>query len=811
MKKILVFILTIFLISIFSFNSFASNWIGIKNLKPYQQIDTEFRASWVSTVYNMDVQPQKDTSEESINAWKNQYLTILDNLQAANFNAIIFQIRPCNDAFYPSKYNPWSEYMCGYGKDPGWDPLEWMIEVTHQRGMEYHAWMNPYRVTLDSKVSFVENTGGTTNSVVDYDNDVIQKDKHQVFKDKYAKASGNGQTNIDNPIFLENEELEHSIVLGTEKKYVLNPAAQNTIDHLVNTITEVVENYDIDGIHFDDYFYPDDVYYSSIGTNKDFKGMTFSTEPYVDYQDYQNYQTNGGTLDIYNWRRENVNNLIYTLSQTIENLNKNRTRYCAFGISPGGGWAPTIEACPAGSHRGAEGGMSNKCNNYYSYSDLFADTRKWVLEQWVDYIIPQAYAKLEDSYENTMSWWSDVIKQTSVKLYAGTGLYNSDTWNDRTEIYYQIRYNQSNQNQVSGYSMFTYKNIITGLGKNAMHMINQALWKTNALTPLYEKASYQHTVKSLSKINEITEINDNQLRLKYDEIEDAKAYILYKTKDKTTDELNSLDQVEINLKNVGYFDINYDETYDYYIATVSNDNTIYVNEQKIAFDNIIKNLPPIIEQISPVINEILIETNLVLKFKIQDPENQSMIYSAYLVENSRKTKLEIKEENNEFIICWKTPFVSMENLKFKIVANDGIKETIFETNSFNVIEECNHEYIEATCLTSKICKKCNESFGLPLGHDIVIDKAIAPTCIKSGLTEGSHCNRCNEILVKQEIINMIDHDFIEATKENPKTCKVCGLTVGEKLKGCKKKSILSILVLTTVLSYTIILFRKRGK
>lgn len=114
-----------------------------------------------------------------------------------------------------------------------------------------------------------------------------------------------------------------------------------------------VENYDIDGIHFDDYFYPDDAGYLSTGSNSDFKGLTFSTESIIDYQDYQNYLSKGGTLDIYNWRRENVNQLIERLSILIRNLNQTRDKPCAFGISPSGRWAPSIESCPAGSHRGA--------------------------------------------------------------------------------------------------------------------------------------------------------------------------------------------------------------------------------------------------------------------------------------------------------------------------------------------------------------------------------------------------------------------------------------------------------------------------
>ncbi len=836
MKKIIsISLICIFIYCIQIYTSAA--WNGSNTLKPYVQEDVEFRASWVSTVYNMDVEKQKDTSEESINEWKKQYLSILDNLQQCNINVIIFQIRPCNDAFYPSKYNPWSEYLCGYGKDPGWDPLEWMIEVTHERGMEYHAWMNPYRVTTNANISFVQNNGGTTESIYDYDNDIIQNDKHTVFSNKKTTAKLNGTINMDNPVFLEGEELEYSVVLGAEKKYVLNPASPKTIEHLTNTIKEVIDNYDIDGIHFDDYFYPDDKVYSTIGTNNNFKGMTFSTEPYVDYEDYQNYKTSGGKLDIYNWRRENVNILIKTLSDVIRETNKTKEIQCAFGISPAARWAPTIESCPAGSHRGAEGGMDGGCNNYYSYSDLFADTKKWVDEEWIDYLIPQAYAKLEDSYESIMCWWSDVMKDSLVKLYAGTALYNTDEWNDTVEILYQIRYNQSKGNRVDGYSLFTYRNIISGKGYNAMNAVNKGVWKTNALTPLYSGFEYKHSVSQLASIKEIIEVTNTELRLQYTEVSDAKAYILYKTKDKSPSDLNVNDRVLMNLKNKGYFDIKYDETYTYYLATVSEDNTIYINETPISFEHVIRNEAPVITQINELLNDVMVETTINLYFTIEDPEKQPITYEVYLIENGRETKLITKEVDNKILVIWNTPFVHMENLKFKIVATDGVKETIYETKTFNVIEECSHTYEEALCTTPKICIKCGDIIGQPLGHDfieatclsasecarcgltegtvsdhrVVIDQKVNPTCDKRGLTEGSHCSVCNEIIKAQEEIKPLGHSWKEATKQEPKTCTICGKTEGSKLKGCKKASIGSIILFINLIGTALVLLRRRGK
>ena len=153
LKKIfrfsLYFVFAIALIFATNIKSEAG-WGGVSSLDSYQQEESDMRAVWVATVSNLNISPQSGKGEAAINQWKNYYLEILDTAEASNLNTINFQIRPNNDAFYPSKYNPWSTFLTADGSDPGWDPLKWMIEVTHARGMEYHAWLNPYRTSVSS-------------------------------------------------------------------------------------------------------------------------------------------------------------------------------------------------------------------------------------------------------------------------------------------------------------------------------------------------------------------------------------------------------------------------------------------------------------------------------------------------------------------------------------------------------------------------------------------------------------------------------------------------------------------------------------
>lgn len=747
------------------------------NLKKYQQVDTEFRAVWVATVYNLDIPRIKGKSDVEINAWKDYYLSILDNAQAANMNAIIFQIRPCNDAFYPSKYNPWSEYLYSYGENPGFDPLEWMIQVTHERGMEYHAWMNPYRASVSSEIDIV-NQSGTIRSVIDYDDTALQEYKKSYFGSLKARGdTAYDGSKIDNPVFATGEKLVHNVVLGTEEKFVLNPALEETVQHLENTIREVIENYEIDGIHFDDYFYPYTATYSNLGTNANFKGKSFSTEPIIDYADYQLYKKSGGNLSIYDWRRENINRLIQNLSEMITQLNANKKRPCAFGISPAGRWAPSIESCPAGSERGAVGGMSGSCNNYYSYSDLYADTKKWVDERWIDYILPQVYSQLGGSYEEVVKWWSEAMVDSPVKLYIGSPLYQHDAWKTNSEVYNQIWYNQSEGHRVDGYSMYDYKSMTEGRGKNGINDIRKYLWKYNALSPVYNRYQYSSTVSSLAKEKVIRKNDDSSYRIEYDLISDAKGYGLYKFHTEDITDLNNYTPdklVALNLQGCDYFELtSYDPTMNYVIVTYSMNNTFYVGE-KVDFSNIVENKPPVIEIMeSPL--EILIEEEISIKFRITDLDNDPLTYKIYLVNGSNPSLIEEKTvETEEIVVKIKGYFVPMKNLFFKIVASDGRMETTLESTKFNIVETCTNHIPnqEATCTVSSKCVKCGKLIKKALGHsesEWITDQEA--TCISDGVRH-IECTRCHEILL-EEPIHQLNH--------------LEGDVIIDKLPSCKEK------------------------
>ena len=636
---------------------------------PYTQVSTDMRAVWVATVGNLNIDRQLGTDEAAISSWKNEYIKILDNAEANHFNTIVFQVRPANDAFYPSKYNPWSEYLAGYGVDPGWDPLEWMIEVTHNRGLEYHAWLNPYRASTGSTTSMMVKDPATgIEKIKDIDVTELNNFKDTYFGRKKEQAEG-----IDNPVFETGDELHHNVVLGAEDLFVLNPASEKVRNHVTNTIMEIVENYDIDGIHFDDYFYPNDASY--IGSNAAYKGYTFSTEPWVDMADYEQYVSETTTpLNIYDWRRENVNKLIKQISDAVREKNNTKEVKCAFGISPASRWAPTVEACSSEPQRGAEGGMLGSCNNYYSYSDLFADTLKWAKEEWIDYITPQNYTHLKGDYDVIAKWWSNALKDSKTKLYMGTALYQvKESWGyGLTEMYYQVTYNSAHLEKVEGYFIFSYSSLLTRDGGLAMSTVAKYAWKYNALTPLYGAYTYDKKVTQKATPKNIN-IEENQVSIKVNKVDKAKGYGIYEFDEQTSnlDDFvpSNLRALEINPNKELTFTKNENKVYA--LVTFDQDNSIYEDVEWLVLEN---NSPTVDLKVNK--NQFLYDEEINVDVTIEDDDSDYYYLTIIYSSNGSSIGTEIvKDEkitSKEYRTTFKAPRFSTNNGKIIVIVKDII-------------------------------------------------------------------------------------------------------------------------------------------
>ncbi len=308
-----------------------------------QTTNSEMKAVWISTIYNLDY--PSVGAKNNPDQQKQEYIKILDQLQDIGINTVFVQIRPKADALYESAINPWSDILTGtQGKDPGYDPMRFMIEETHKRGMEFHAWLNPYRVT----------TSGT---------------------DVNALASNHPA------------RLHPDWVIAYNNKLYYNPSLEAVQQHIVDTVTEIVQNYDVDGIHFDDYFYPSN-YPLPAGEGRDGQ--------------------------VANQRRQDVNNMVQKVHSAIKKLDAS----VDFGISPIGIWK-NQKSDPAGS-------LTDGGEGYYT---VFADAKAWINNGWIDYIIPQIYWQIghaKADYATLVDWWSNAVRGSGVKLYIGQGIYKDE-------------------------------------------------------------------------------------------------------------------------------------------------------------------------------------------------------------------------------------------------------------------------------------------------------------------------------------------------------------------------------------------------
>ncbi|MGY0487659.1 glycoside hydrolase family 10 protein [Streptomyces sp. WG-D5] len=325
----------------------------------------ELRGMWLATVANRDWPSRAGLSAAEQRA---ELLAHLDTAVARRLNTVIFQIRPTADALWPSPHEPWSAVLTGtQGQDPGWDPLGTAVTEAHLRGLELHAWCNPYRIANHTDVTRLTPT---------------------------------------HPARLHPEW-----VVPYGGKLYYNPGLPEVRRFVVKAMLDAVAKYPVDAVHFDDYFYP----YPVVGQVFD--------------DDAAYAEHGGGFPDRAAWRRDNIDRLIREMAARIK---KTRPR-TTFGISPFGVWRNKATD-PLGSDTTA---------GVQTYDNLHADTRKWVRERWIDYVVPQVYWNIgftAADYAKLVPWWADVVRGTGVRLHIGEALYKAGdpaqpaAWQDPAEL-----------------------------------------------------------------------------------------------------------------------------------------------------------------------------------------------------------------------------------------------------------------------------------------------------------------------------------------------------------------------------------------
>ena len=374
-----------FIISHLSFSSAAA------------QVKREFRGAWIQAVNGQWIGQSTQQMQQTLT-------TQLNALQRMGANAIIFQVRTECDALYPSSIEPWSRFLTGQqGKapNPSWDPLQWMVEQCHARGMELHAWINPYRAKTKTT-----NVLSTTH--------ISQQHPERVF--------------------------------AYDDLLLLDPGLQENRDYICAVVADIVKRYDVDGIHYDDYFYP----YPAAG-------QTIPDDAtYAAHAD--------GFIDRGDWRRHQVNLFVKQVYKTVHDIKP----WVKVGVSPFGIYRNQK------SH--ADGSATNGLQNY---DDLYADILLWVKNGWVDYNVPQIYWEIGNraaDYQELIRWWDS--HATNRPLYIGEDI-------ERT-----VKYSQQEQKMrlytecphVEGTVLWYAKAAVDNVGGYATQL-QQRYWRWPALQP----------------------------------------------------------------------------------------------------------------------------------------------------------------------------------------------------------------------------------------------------------------------------------------------------------------------------------------
>lgn len=491
----------------------------------YIKQDTDFRAVWISHLVSDFPSYSNETQ------YKNEVQKVFNVLEYFNINAMIFHVRTHNNALYKSELNPVASYYKNVNFDQ-FDPLEYIIEEAHKRGIEFHAWMNPYRLSTTFS--------GTP-------------EQYAATQPSYNIAS--------NP----------EMILKSGNSLILNPGEPAVREFLVDTVMELIENYDVDAIHFDDYFYINNV---------------------DDTHTRNKYNTEG--LSLGDFRRKQIDLFIEDLYNTMRAYNLQNNRVVQLGISPSGIYRNGSHV-PLENYKYDENGtltypLYSNSSGFAHYDNyLYSDTKKWIDEEWIDYIIPQTYWSFEQpvaGYAGLMDWWNMVVKYKNVNLYSGMGVYmanessNTYGWKSNVdEAINQVVYS-SNLEHVQGHSVYSYKHLRFAYDKNAgmpmlvnqLTKVKEEAWTEYTLLP--EIRTYDPVVLPGVQNLRVEKVN-SQNTVKFNALDGAKFYAIYRGENNvtfSTDELIAV--VGANEAVISYTDTEVEGNYYYGVKAISNTNTL---------------------------------------------------------------------------------------------------------------------------------------------------------------------------------------------------------------------------------------------
>ena len=466
---------------------FTSEGLHAQDMQPPKY---EFRGAWIATVHKLDW----PTSNVEVHQ-KRQMVELLDYLKDAGINAVFFQVRSVADAMYESSYEPWSHYLTGSQTTPAtYDPLTFVIEEAHRRGMELHAWVNPYRAHNGSAFQVA-------------DNHVTKK--HPEWTYRAGKITW------------------------------LDPGQKAVRDYVTSIVMDIARRYPIDGIHFDDYFYP----YPP-------NHLTFTLRP--DQQTFE--QEKRGFTNINAWRRDNINLQVAQVSDSLRTLNPN----LKFGVSPFGIW---------------KNGVPSGIFGLDAYNRIFADPIEWIQSKTIDYVVPQLYWAFggEQDYAKLSKWWAS--QAAGIHLYTGHALHEIGRAFSTSEVPNQVAFNRT-VDQIDGSVFFRARFLLPGRARNFAQRIRNGLFRYPSLPPPMEGKDME---PPLSPTNLMVEVHQNSVHLSWDDFNTGR-YMIYRVQSKTRpDEMMVTNDVRNLIAITGekqYIDEDFFgvERYWYFVRSVSSNS-----------------------------------------------------------------------------------------------------------------------------------------------------------------------------------------------------------------------------------------------
>lgn len=691
----------------------------VEILKQYTTRYAEMRGVWVATVYNIAISKQEDKTEEAIERYKAEFRTILDRMEEFGMNTIFFQVRPSNDAFYQSELNPWSEFMLAAGQYPGWDPLEWMVEETHKRGFSFMCWMNAFRITTSTYIS--DGTSGTA----------ISTSKAIEMKKQTLSALSDGNFAKKHP--------EYVLAGCYDEKLILNPSEPAVQKFIVDTVMEIVENYDVDGLHFDDYFYLNG-YNSSNYSNTNFVGgdtykesgenilndlpnyeeykkdpANYGKEAFSDFGENAIYGMEAG-MNLGDFRRESINIMMRNIRAQIDLYNERTNDNVEFGTKPAAVWRSNSEFCNAGSDRCSENGSNTAEGAYSTYSDLYADSLKWVEEGLVDWVAPQVYYSFEDKYApyaDVVDWWASQVErinnersskgQDPIMLYIAHGIYkyrdNPEQFYRSTEATDQIRYNQ-HYDVIQGSALYSYENLYETIPVNESTRKSAMIDLKNLWGPrdVYPLEVGKNDADGLELVNyKLKENVENDYTLSFETLKNARAYGIYKLEEGANfdkkDVTNRIAVIYSGYEEGKKVQINLGEKADYYVVPVSLNGYVSDEITKIDFSKAEKNVAPTATKLNldNYTGEYKTATYISGSFELKDENDDNLTYTFKIVEGTRERNMNFKDENivvenNIVKFKWQTYGYEAENCKIKVILSDGYFETEILSPEFSLVE-----------------------------------------------------------------------------------------------------------------------------